>query len=309
MPQPVGSEVPLQTLNSLSHRIGPLIGLATKAVLALSGSYNGLSLDDRDPHVINQLLPLFDWVYQDYFQVQSDGWEHIPDGQVLLIGSHNGGLASPDTLMMTYDWFRHFGTERVVYGLMDPRMWQAMAPVARLAAQVGAIQAEPHITIKALDSGASVVIFPGGAKDVFRPYTQRHQIYFNGQQGFVKLALERKIPIVPLISYGAHSTLIVLAEIHDQLEAIAGGNFPWPLDFDPKVFPIYLGLPWGLAIGPLPNIPLPHPIHTRICPPIWFDHYGQEAAHDRNYVQACFRQVQDTMQAALDQLVAEEEPQ
>lgn len=307
MPQPVESEVPLQTLNALNNRISPLIELATKAVTAPPDTYAGLSLDDRDPRVIEQFLPLFEWIYQDYFQVQTDGWEQIPEGQVLLVGSHNGGLATPDTLMMTYDWFRHFGTERVVYGLMDPRMWQAMPPVARLAAQVGAIQAEPHITIKALKSGASLVIYPGGAKDVFRPYTQRHQICFNGQQGFIKLALEHKIPIVPLISYGAHSTLIVLAEIHDQLEAIAGGNFPWPFGFDPAVFPIYLGLPWGLAIGPLPNIPLPRPIHTRVCPPIWFDRYGQAAAHDRDYVQACFRQVKDQMQTALDGLLAEHE--
>src|SRR3712207_8665337 len=52
----------------------------------------------------------------------------------------------------------------------------------------------------------------------------------------------------------------------------------WLLDIDPVVFPIYLGWPWGLALGPLPNIPFPVTIHTRVCPPIVFERYGREAA-------------------------------
>jgi 1-acyl-sn-glycerol-3-phosphate acyltransferase len=303
----VENEVPLQTLNYINARIRPAVELLMQAAIAPSHTLTGLSLDDRNPQVIEQLLPAFEWVHHDYFRVRTDGWEHIPEGQVLLIGSHNGGLATPDTVMMTYDWFCTFGTQRPIYALMEPRIWQALPPLARLATQVGAIQATPQMTIAAIKQGASLLIYPGGAKDVFRPYAQRHRICLHGQQGFIKLALEWHLPIVPLISYGAHSTLIVLAEIHDQLEAIAGGHFPWLGGFDPTVFPIYLGLPWGLAIGPLPNIPWPVPLHTRVCPPIWFERYGKAVSRDRPYVDACFQTVQHIMQTALDELVAEEE--
>lgn len=296
----------MQSFEIWNHRLRPAVELFVRAATAPTGTLNGLSLDDRNPHVIEQLLPLFGWLYRDYFRVQTDGWEHIPAGQVLLIGSHNGGLAAPDMLMMAYDWFQHCKPERPAYALMEPRVWQALTPLARLAAQVGALQADPQMAIAALDRGASLLIYPGGLKDVFRPYALRHRICLNGQQGFIKLALERKIPIVPLISYGAHSTLIVLAEIYDQLEDLANGHFPWPFGLDPDVFPIYLGLPWGLAIGPLPNIPFPQQLHTRVCPPIWFERYGEAAAHDRDYVEACYDQVERAMQAALDQLVLEE---
>jgi 1-acyl-sn-glycerol-3-phosphate acyltransferase len=78
---------------------------------------------------------------------------------------------------------------------------------------------------------------------------------------------------------------------------------PWLLDVDPEVFPIYLGLPWGLAIGPLPNIPLPVTIHTRVCPPIKFERYGREAARDRDYVDTCYNIVCKKMQQELDGLV------
>jgi 1-acyl-sn-glycerol-3-phosphate acyltransferase len=72
---------------------------------------------------------------------------------------------------------------------------------------------------------------------------------------------------------------------------------------DPVVFPIYFGLPWGLAVGPLPNIPLPMPMHTRVCKPIVFERYGRSAAGDRDYVNQCYQLVINQMQQELDELV------
>ncbi|NJM85254.1 MAG: glycerol acyltransferase, partial [Leptolyngbyaceae cyanobacterium RM2_2_21] len=100
----------------------------------------GWSLDYRDPKFIERWLLLWGWLYRYYFRVQTSGWQHIPQGQkVLLVGSHNGGLASPDTVMMMYDWFKRFGTERPVYGLMHPYAWQVNAELSKVAAQMGAI--------------------------------------------------------------------------------------------------------------------------------------------------------------------------
>jgi hypothetical protein len=48
-------------------------------------------------------------------------------------------------------------------------------------------------------------------------------------------------------------------------------------------------------------------LHTRVCPAIHFERYGKKAAHDREYVEQCYRQVCDAMQQQLDQLVQEEE--
>lgn len=83
------------------------------------------SLTQRDVNSIELLMPLWSWFYRYYFQVKTDGWHHIPtEGKVLLVGSHNGGMASPDLVMMMYDWFSRFGTERLVYGLMHPAAWK-----------------------------------------------------------------------------------------------------------------------------------------------------------------------------------------
>ncbi|MBD2207761.1 acyltransferase family protein [Calothrix sp. FACHB-1219] len=264
----------------------------------------GWSLDRRDPRFIESIMPILGWFYDHYFRVQTSGWEHVsPQEKVLFVGSHNGGLAAPDMLMMMYDWFRRFGVEQPVYGLMHPTVWEVTPPIAELAAKGGAIIAHPKMAYAALRSGASVLVYPGGAEDVFRPYSLRNKIYFAGRQGFIKLALREQVPIVPVISSGAHDTLIVLTDCYNILQQLHKLGMPWLLGVDPVVFPIYLGLPWGLSIGPLPNIPFPVTIHTRICPPIKFEHYGREAASDRNYVNACYELVVNQMQQELDELV------
>lgn len=279
--------------------------LLLRATLAPPDTLTGWSLADRNPQIIEQLLPFYGWLYEYYFRVQTSGWQNIPGGPVLLIGSHNGGLAAPDMLMMTYDWFRQFGTERLVYGLMEPKIWRFLPPLARLATQVGALQARPQMAIAALEQGASLLIYPGGPQDVFRPYSQRHQINLGHNYGFIKLALQYKIPIIPLISQGAHSTLCVWADLYPQIQQLRQKGMPWPTVIDLEVFPLYWGLPWGLAVGPWPNIPLPLQLHTRVCPPIEFERYGEAASRQHDYVQECHALVSTLMQEQLDQLVRE----
>jgi 1-acyl-sn-glycerol-3-phosphate acyltransferase len=282
--------------------------LFLRACAMPSDRLTGWSLNDRDPQVIDELLPFFSWVYRYYFRVQTDGWDHIPaTGRVLLVGSHNGGLAAPDTVMMTYDWYCRFGPERPTYALMDPRIWQVFPGLARLATQVGTVQASSQMAIAALRRDASLLIYPGGIRDVFRPHALSDRICFFGEKGFIKLALLTETPICPLISCGAHDTLWVLTDLYPLLNQIHQWGIPWPLGLDPEIFPIYLGLPWGLSLGPLPNIPLPINIHTRVCPLITFDRYGHAAAHDDDYIDACYEQVRATMQQYLDALFLEVE--
>jgi len=77
---------------------------------------------------------------------------------MLIVGSHNGGIA-PDTLMFMYDWFRRFA-ERLTYGLMHPNVW--MVPVyARLTVQLGAVEG---LTLKwqpPPPASAAVLVYPG----------------------------------------------------------------------------------------------------------------------------------------------------
>ena len=272
----------------------------------LTDAEKGWTLNARDPQAIARLMPFWEWFYDHYFQVKTDGWEHVQkNGAGLFVGSHNGGLAAPDMLMVMVDWFRRFGLDLPAYGLMHSHVWQVYPLLAKLGVQVGAIRAHPKMAIAALQQGAKVLVYPGGAQDAFRPYSQRYQIEFFGRKGFIKLALRESVPIIPVISAGAHETLVVLGNCYQQAKQLNEWGMPWIMGIDPQVFPCYLGLPWGLSFGPLPNFPLPRPIHTRICPPVIFERYGRKAATDREYVENCYQLVYKQMQQALSQLSKE----
>ena len=263
--------------------------------------FDGWSLEDRDADVIKSFMPVWEWFYRYYFRVTTDGWHHIPpQGRMLLVGSHNGGLAAPDMFMFMYDWFRRFGTERLAYGLMHPTVWKVAPAIAKQAVECGAIVANPKMAIAALQKDAALVVYPGGAQDVFRPYHLRQKIYFANRKGFIKLALRENAPIVPVISKGAHDSLIILGDFYEQIQQLHEWGMPWLFGIDPVVFPVYLGLPWGVGIGPVPDLPLPVQIHTRVCAPIVFDRSGRTAASDRHYVDACYEQVCNQMQRELD---------
>lgn len=270
--------------------------------------YKGWSLDKRDPQFIRSMFPLWDWLYTYYFRVESEGWNEVPPGKVLFVGSHNGGLAAPDMHMAMYDAFRRFGCDRPIYGLMHANAWDAFPAVTATAEKLGAIRAHPKVAIAAFRRGASVLVYPGGAQDTFRPHDLRDQIHFLGRKGFIKLALREEVPIVPIVSWGAHDTLYVIGDCYQPLKHMHDTfGLPWLLGIDPQVFPIYLGLPWGLSIGPMPNVPLPMPIRLRVGAPIYFERYGRDTLKDKIYVNHCYERVVGHMQKDLNELVKQSE--
>ena len=265
--------------------------------------WDGTELQDRDPQVIDAMMPLLKWAYEHYYQVQTEGLETIPDGPILMVGSHNGGLGAPDMFMLMYAWFKYFGVERPAYGLMNPKMWTGYPDLAKLAARAGAVRAHPKIAIAALKAKASVLVYPGGARDVFRHHRLRHQIFLNGNLAFIKLALRENVPIVPVVSTGAHDTLEVIGDLYPLLSKFHDRGMPWLLGIDPEVWPVFKGWPWGIGVGPLLNIPFPTPIHLKVGEPIYFERSGSAAAKDNTYLLQCYDQVYGTMQSDLNQLV------
>ena len=115
--------------------------------------------------------------------------------------------------------------------------------------------------------------------------------------------MEFDLPLLPVVSWGSHDTLLILEDLYPLARALQRrGWLRWPLGIDPEVLPLYVGLPWGLMLGPIPNLPLPAPIRLSIGGPIRFERRGEGASRDRGYVQACYRQVETTMQRQLDAL-------
>ena len=67
---------------------------------------------------------------------------------------------------------------------------------------------------------------------------------FGGRKGFIRLALEHDVPIVPVVSIGGQETALFLTRGEGLAELLRLDKM-----FRLKVLPISLALPWGLNVG------------------------------------------------------------
>jgi 1-acyl-sn-glycerol-3-phosphate acyltransferase len=220
-------------------------------------------LDERDPDYIRERLPLMWLLASIWFRGEVRGLGNIPDsGPVLLVGNHSGGNMTPDTILFTLAFSTFFGVERRFYQLAH-NLVLAMPWLAPLR-KFGTVAASPSNASEALDSGAALLVYPGGDYEVHRPTWSGNKVDFGGRKGFIRLALEKEVPIVPVVSIGGQETALFLT----RGEGLA--RMLW-LDrlLRLKVLPISLALPWGLNVGDmLGHIPFPSKLTVETLPAI-----------------------------------------
>lgn len=220
-------------------------------------------LDQRDPDYIREQLPGTWLLASLYFRADVRGLDRIPaTGPVLLVGNHSGGNVPPDTFVFTLAFCSYFGVERPFYQLAHNLV--VSAPPLRWLRKFGTVAANPDNARMALASGAAVLVYPGGDYEVHRPSWERHRVDFDGRSGYVRLARDAGVPIVPVASVGGQETALFL----DRGQWLAKLLMVDKL-LRLKTVPISLALPWGLNISDLGlHIPLPAKIVIEALDPI-----------------------------------------
>jgi 1-acyl-sn-glycerol-3-phosphate acyltransferase len=230
---------------------------------ALHGGGSGDPLEERDPVYLRETLPAIRLLSSIYFRADVRGLDNIPAaGPVLLVGNHSGGTLIADTFVFAQAFYDHFGPERRFHQLAHDLLFKL--PGARALQRYGTIPASPMNMRRALDRDAALLVYPGGDQETYRPSWESETIGFGGRTGFVELALERDIPIVPVVAIGGQETALFLGR---------GRRLASALQLDRllrlKVLPLAIGPPFGLTVLDLPGrIPLPSKISIRVLEPI-----------------------------------------
>lgn len=250
---------------------------------------------DPDLDVLFFFDPLAENI-EEYFDAEVRGLERIPGGGALLAGNHNGGIMTPDTFIFLREYYHHFDFEDGPVILAHSALFEA--PIIRdILRGGGAIPASRGSAHRALDEERKVLVYPGGDWEVHRPSSMRDEIDFGGRKGFITLAMEADVPIVPVVAAGAHDGWYVLTRGEKIAKALLLDKL-----FRIKVFPIAVAAPMGLLVGPMSLYwPMPTKIIIETLEPIWVEGDPDNA----DDVDAAYDHIVATMQDALTRLAGE----
>jgi hypothetical protein len=136
-------------------------------------AFDGTRLDLRDPDYIREVMPLLEAAYRYYFRVRATGFERTRvDGPFLMVGNHNGGINAPDAAMTLRAINLHVGPERPLYALIHPVIFTY--PYLNVHAQkLGGIAATARMTLRAIEAGSPLFIYPGAGDDAYKPPASR----------------------------------------------------------------------------------------------------------------------------------------
>ncbi|MGZ4251302.1 MAG: 1-acyl-sn-glycerol-3-phosphate acyltransferase [Solirubrobacteraceae bacterium] len=253
-------------------------------------------LEERDPEYIRSSLPRLWLLASLYFRARVRGMYRVPaDGPVLLVGNHSGGNVPADTFVFTLAFSAYFGAERRFYQLAHNlvMIW----PFLRFLRKYGTVAASHENARRALDAGAAVLVYPGGDHETHRPSWESRRVDFDRREGFIALAHERDVPIVPVVSIGGQETALFLTRGERLARALR-------LDraFHLHVLPISVALPWGLNVGDfLGHVALPAQITVQVLEPVRLrERFGDDLDFDEVY-----DHLTALMQRALDDLADE----
>jgi 1-acyl-sn-glycerol-3-phosphate acyltransferase len=235
--------------------------------------------------------PLMDY----WFRMEVEGWEHIPEPPVLLVGIHSGAPFVWDAWTVGAQWWRRYGDERPLHGTAHDAL-MALPGIGAYFRKMGVLPAAPDSIAAALAAGHDVALWPGGEVDSLRPWAKRDEAILAGRKGFVRLAIKSGVPIVPISTIGGADAMPVLT---------SGRRIARLLQLDKiarlKVFPVALSAPWLVSPAMLPEVPLPTKIRTAFQPTVELD-TDPERVGDDEYVESKYTEVRESIQRGIDAL-------
>src|SRR6202044_1573267 len=207
----------------------------------------GTDPSEYSPEAVKRMLP---WVKKlfgpgRYFGVEVEGWRHVPDSPVMIVSNHSGGTSIPDVWGFMAAWYQNFGVDRPLHPMAHEVILSTRV-TGEYFARRGVLRGSRPLARAVLsDWRRDLMVMPGGDVDTWRPYSARYQVRFGGRTGYARLALQARVPIVPLAHSGAHETLIVLSDGRRLARALH-----LPELARASIWPVHLSLPWGWRSDP-----------------------------------------------------------
>lgn len=249
-----------------------------------------------DHDLVDRLVPITDDLLGRYFDHEVRGLERLPEGPALLVGNHNSGAMFIEAIAFAARAYRECPAQKGTWSGLAHDNIIGLPVIGRLLHRLGAIRASHEAAHAAFAAQRKVVVFPGGNREAFRPFRDRYRLGLGDRRGFVKLALKERVPIVPVVFVGGHSGFVVVRDNKRLARVLRADRW-----LRSDTWPIIVGLPWGVSVGPMFHLPLPVGCITEVLEPIDVEPFVDEPGG----IEELFTRVESSMQQALTRLAAE----
>ncbi|HET9728220.1 MAG TPA: lysophospholipid acyltransferase family protein [Acidimicrobiia bacterium] len=238
----------------------------------------------RSEHFRALTRKVFDPIYTNWFRVEWEGFEHLPeDGGALLVANHAGAIP-PDAPSIMHGIEKDLG--RPVYGLAE-NLFRKMPVVGTLWSRSGGVAAHPDNAYRLLhDEEQLVLVFPEGTKGTGKHYGDRYRLRRFGRGGFVEIAMRAGVPVIPIAVMGAEEAMPILWK-SPRLAKMMG------IPYFPVTANMLLFGPLGLAAY------LPAKFRIRVLQPVYFDVPANQERYSRSRVMEESEGIRRLVQDAL----------
>jgi len=217
------------------------------------------------PRAIKSLQPVLEALRR-YHRFRVEGLEHIPDHGPAILAVHHS-LATYDAFLFGYELMNQTG--RIVTGLGDNKLF-AFPGLRRASRSAGLLPASPENGRTLLEEGHLLGVAPGGMREALRPSSERRTVLWEKRRGFVKLAMQVGVPIIPVACPAADDLYTVY---ENRLTKLAYKRLKFPVPIARGVGPTAIPRPVRLTTWVGPAIP--------VAPSEALDADAVEAVHKR----------------------------
>jgi 1-acyl-sn-glycerol-3-phosphate acyltransferase len=235
-----------------------------------------------DPDTARHTLALLLFLHRTYFRTEVFGLEHTPPGAAIYVGNH-GGHVPIDGMLIASSLFLDRDPPVLVRSMVEK--WAQTVPfVARWFPRIGQVLGSPDNARRLLQDQNPLLVFPEGVRGISKPFADRYQLAPFGL-GFMRLALENRVPVVPIAVIGAEEQFPAVANLKGLARLLGTPSFP--------VIPqLLLGFP----------LPLPTRYRIYFGEPLWFE---GDPDDDDHVIQRHVDEVRGTVQRMLRRGLAE----
>jgi 1-acyl-sn-glycerol-3-phosphate acyltransferase len=274
-------------LGGLTRRLGAVLdGMVDDEIrdhvarLDIAAGEYGYDRWGASPRDAERLLVWMRFFLRRYFRAEVSGLEHIPEGRCLIIGNHSGQLAYDGMVICA----------ALALDAEPPRFARAMIEhffvqvpfVGTLMTRMGQLTGLPGNAERLLlEDEAAVLVFPEGARGGGKVWRDRYKLMGFGQ-GFVRLALKTKTPVVPFGFVGGEEMVPSFSQLPPLARML---NTPY-VPLTPTILPL----------------PLPTKVHLLFGEPMRFEGNGDE---DDEVILPMVERVEHAVEALIERGLSE----